>query len=101
MRQALVLCAASTALLLLAVLWPQPGRPVLLVLPAGGMPAAAFMVEGWRIRAVTAAGPLDLVHAMPESPSSDPSRLRAATGAVLAMAARAGAGCSPSTDKVS
>jgi len=91
----MLLIAGSTGLLLLGVLWPQAGHPVLLALPAGADASAAFSVAGWRIAAMTVAGPLALLRAVPDSAAADPAQLRAATGGWITIAARSGAGCSP------
>ncbi|MBP0465765.1 hypothetical protein J5Y09_17690 [Roseomonas sp. PWR1] len=94
MRIAIGLLAASALALPVAGLWPRAGHPVLLAMPAG-MAAGAFGVEGWRIQRIIEAGPFPILLAMPENGASDPSRLAAAAGALLVLAARPMSGCAP------
>lgn len=95
MRTALGLLCASALALPLAGLWPRAGHPVLLAFPPGAEAGAAFGVEGWRVQALSDAGPFRLVFAVPEDGAADPTRLAATAGALLVLAARPMAGCAP------
>jgi hypothetical protein len=100
MRTAIGLLAASAMVLSLAGLWPRAGHPILLALPPGAAPAAAFGAEGWRVQHLMEAGPFPLILAMPEDRAADPARLAAAAGALLVLAARPLAGCAPVTQRI-
>lgn len=95
MRTALGLLCASALLPALAGLWPRAGHPVLLAFPSGAEAGAAFGVEGWRVQALSEAGPFRLVFAVPEDGAASPAGLAAAAGALLVLAARPMAGCAP------
>ncbi|BDG74837.1 hypothetical protein [Roseomonas fluvialis] len=97
MRVALLQIGASTFMLLVLAMWPRAGQPILLVLPPGAPAGAAFAAEGWRVQRIAEAGPFRLVVATPDSAAGDAAVLRRASGAVLALAARALVACAPGT----
>lgn len=80
-------------LLLAAALWPRPGEPVLLAVPPGATPAAAFGVEGWRVLRLSEAGPFALVALSPEPGAPPLAALLTASGAMFALRATPGGAC--------
>ncbi|CAH0294336.1 hypothetical protein [Roseomonas sp. CECT 9278] len=99
MRHALLFLFGSAAALVLAAAWPRAGHPVLVVLPPGASPGAAFAVEGWRIQRIVQAGPAMMLLAAPETAAAHPAALRRASGGVLAITARITGDCAPASVK--
>jgi len=92
MRSAFPLLAATTAAFLAAGLWPRPGQPALLVMPAAAA-AGAFGDDAWRPRRIEQLGPFVLVTAFPATPEAEPSNLARVSGALLVIAAGLRPGC--------
>ncbi len=95
MRKAVGLLCVSVMVLPLVGLWPRAGHPVLLAFPPGAAAGGAFGVEGWRVLAFSEVGAFQLVFAVPEEGSPSPTRYAAAAGALVVIAARPMANCSP------
>jgi hypothetical protein len=93
MAHALSLLLVSTLALALGALWPRAGQAVRLALPPGAPAEAAFAAADWRIRSISALGPVTLILAMPETPDADPARLRRLAGASLAWLATPAQDC--------
>jgi len=87
MAPALPLLFLSTLALGAGALWPRAGQGVLLALPLGAPPEAAFAAADWRIRRVSQFGPLTLILALPDNSASDPAQLRRVAGAVFSLLA--------------
>ncbi|HEV7455376.1 MAG TPA: hypothetical protein VGN96_01260 [Roseococcus sp.] len=88
----LALLGASCIFLLLAVLWPRTGQPVLLTLPAAEAPSA-LGVAGWRVTGWRDLGPLRLLHLQPDHPQASPLALLRQTGGWLAINSTRSPGC--------
>lgn len=88
----LALLGASCVFLLLAVLWPRAGQPVLLTLPAAASPSVPGVV-GWRVTGWRDLGPLRLLHLQPDDPQASPLALLRQTGGWLAINSTRSGGC--------
>jgi hypothetical protein len=71
----------------------------LLAFAPGTASGAVFGVEGWRVQSFAEAGPFHLIFAVPEDEAASPIRLAAAAGALVVLAARPMAGCTPTPRK--
>lgn len=88
----LALLGASCLFLLLAVLWPRAGQPVLLTVPAAASPAV-LAISGWRVTGWRDFGPLRLLHLQPDDPQASPLALLRQSGGWLAITSTRSGGC--------